>query len=207
MDFITFSSETLHITSILLAAVFKLPPCSSQWTETWLESITCISSLLQPLLKAPTFKPSFSIAKMYYWAFLWACGTIWMMVLSMSYGNLICNCTVITLWKPISKKKIESVTDGTLHQTFKARIGSAKPAPLAPSYGHWLHIPKVRHILPEGLYSCFKPSCKFEYIHPIPSQAGLKLTIPVLCFISLTMSPLWEKRQSCYFDQFCLFLF
>lgn len=70
------------------------------------------------------------------------------------------------------------MTGGTLYQIFKARIGAAKPAPLAPFYGHWQHIPKVHHVLPEGLFPCFKPSCKFEYIHPIPSQAALNS-----CFI------------------------
>lgn len=82
------------------------------------------------------------------------------------------------------------MTEGALYQTFKGRIGPAKPAPLSPFYGHWQHTPKAHHVLPEGLFPCFKPSCKFEYIHPIPSQAALKLTIPALCFISLTMSQL-----------------
>lgn len=70
--------------------------------------------------------------------------------------------------------------DGILHQTFKARIGPAKQAPLASFHGHWQQIDiEARHVLPEALYSCFNSRCKAEYIHPTPSHATLKLTVPV----------------------------
>lgn len=61
-----------------------------------------------------------------------------------------------------------------------ARIGPAKQAPLASFHGYWQQIDiEACHVLPEALHSCLNSRCKAEYIHPIPSHATLKLTVPV----------------------------
>lgn len=95
MDFTTFTWDPLYH---LHPTCSGLQIASMQFTLDW--NSAWKHDLHFTFVTAPLLNPVSHLlkCKLNYWAVPWACGTIWIMVLSMNYGNFIRNLTMKKLW-------------------------------------------------------------------------------------------------------------